>query len=82
MNKILEDFVEPKKILGKDLRQGYYFYCAFPKKYGEPNMGYIEIIKIESWGKDQKMLWFNELKPSPMIVNDYDYYSVKLYDMP
>ena len=80
MSDLLDSFVKPKEVFGKDLRPGYYFYCAFPKKYGEPNMSYIKIIKIETWGNEQKVLWFNELKPAPMIVDNEKSYLVKMLE--
>jgi hypothetical protein len=77
MHKTLNGFVKPHLIPGKNFKPGNYFYCAFPKKYGGPNIGWIEIISIEAWGDCQKMLWFDELKPSPMVIDCEEEYLVR-----
>jgi hypothetical protein len=74
---LLRSFLEPIKLKGKDIKPGYYFYLAFPEKYGEPDIGWLEIVSIAKWTAEDIVVRYKERFNPPMILQMETEYLVK-----
>jgi hypothetical protein len=80
LNSLLDSFVLPTEIFGKDIKIGYYYYCNFPKNYGEEDIGWLRVkdsINFPTQHRNSVILAFEEI--SPIILDGEEKYLVKIF---
>ena len=80
---LLDSFVNPISVLGKDIKPGDYFYCKFPEKYMGPDIGWIQIDSVSVFlscsiqNKIELTLRFKQILTCPMIIDGNETYIIK-----